>query len=177
MLFAKGGMIKMISRILSSICILALCFGVFVKFYGIIWGISLGYFKADWVILCISGPILLFAAIALFFELLDFKSRFFPKGIWIVLIWLDVFIYCVFMWLYVPISHGNDETTTVASVDSETGCHWDDNMDVILEIYTCQMDPDCKHLFKDMDSFYNEIGLESKKCLLDSLAKIPAANQ
>ena len=101
MLFAKGGMIKMISRILSSFCILALCFGVFLKFYGIIWGISLGYFEADWVILCVSGPMLLYAAIALFFELLNFKSRFFPKGVWIVLIWLDVFIYGIFLWFYV----------------------------------------------------------------------------
>lgn len=166
----------MISRILSSFCILALCFGVFVKFYGIIWGISLGYFKADWMRLCISGPILLFAAIALFFELLDFKSRFFPKGIWIVLIWLDVFIYCGFMWFCVPISHDNDKTATVASVESKTECHWDANMDVLLEIYTCQMNPNCKHLFKDMDSFNNAMGLENKKCLLDSLAKKPNSN-
>ena len=166
----------MISRILSSICILALCFGVFVKFYGIIWGISLGYFKADWVILCISGPILLYAAIALFFELLDFKSRFFPKGIWIVLIWLDVFIYCGFMWFCVPINHDNDKTAIVASATSKTECYWDANMDVILEIYTCQMDPNCKHLFKELKSFYDEISPESKKCLLDSLAKKTTAD-
>ena len=175
MLFAMGW-IKVISRILSSFCILALCFGVFVKFYGIIWGISLGYFKADWVILCVSGPMLLYAAIALFFELLDFKSRFFPKGLWIVLIWLDVFIYCGFMWFCVPINHDNDKTATVAGVESKTECHWDDNMDVILEIYTCQMDPNCKHLFKELKSFYDEISPESKKCLLDSLAKMPTAN-
>jgi hypothetical protein len=49
-------------------------------------------------------------------------------------------------------------------------------MDVILEIYTCQMDPNCKHLFKELKSFYDEISPESKKCLLDSLAKMPTAN-
>lgn len=166
----------MISRILSSICILALCFGVFVKFYGIIWGISLGYFKADWVILCISGPILLYAAIALFFELLNFKSRFFPKGLWIVLIWLDVFIYCAFFWYSNVSSFGNDKTAIVASATSKTECYWDANMDVILEIYTCQMDPNCKHLFKELKSFYDEISPESKKCLLDSLAKMPTSH-
>lgn len=166
----------MISRILSSICILALCFGVFVKFYGIIWGISLGYFKADWVILCISGPILLYAAIALFFELLNFKSRFFPKGLWIVLIWLDVFIYCAFFWYSNVSSFGNDKTAIVASATSKTECYWDANMDVILEIYTCQMDPNCKHLFKELKSFYDEISPESKKCLLDSLAKKTTAD-
>ena len=170
------GWIKVISRILSSFCILALCFGVFVKFYGIIWGISLGYFKADWVILCISGPILLYAAIALFFELLNFKSRFFPKGLWIVLIWLDVFIYCAFFWYSNVSSFGNDKTAIVASATSKTECYWDANMDVILEIYTCQMDPNCKHLFKELKSFYDEISPESKKCLLDSLAKMPTAN-
>ena len=179
MLFAKGGMIKVISkvlsRILSSFCILALCFGVFVKFYGIIWGISLGYFKADWVILCVSGPMLLYAAIALFFELLNFKSRFFPKGLWIVLIWLDIFINGIFLCFYV-FNHDYDKTATVAGVESKTECHWDDNMDVILEIYTCQMDPNCKHLFKELKSFYDEISPESKKCLLDSLAKMPTAN-
>ena len=167
----------MISRILSSMCILALCFGVFVKFDGIISGISLGYFKADWLILCISGPILLLAVIALFCELLDFKSRFFRKGLWVVLVWQDVFIYWIFLWFYLPINHTNDKTATVASVDSATECHWDANMDVLLEINTCQMDPGCKHLFKDVDSFYNAIGLESKKCLLDSLAKKSNANQ
>lgn len=170
------GTIKMISEILSFLCILALCLGVFVKFYGIIWGISLGYFKADWVILCISGPILLYAAIALFFEWLNFKSRFFPKGLWIVLIWLDVFIYCAFFWYSNVSSFGNDKTATVTSVESKTECHWDANMDVILEIYTCQMDPNCKHLFKELKSFYDEISPESKKCLLDSLAKMPTAN-
>ena len=167
------GGIKMFSEILSCVSILALCFGVFVKFYGIVSGISLGYFKADWVILCISGPTLLLAAMALFFELGDFSNRFFRKGLWVVLVWLDVFIYWIFLWFYLPINHDNDKTATVASVESKTECHWDANMDVLLEIYTCQMDPNCKHLFKDMDSFNNAMGLENKKCLLDSLAKKP----
>lgn len=166
----------MISEILSSFCILALCFGVFVKFDGIVSGISLGYFNADWVLLCISGPIVLLALIALFFEMAGYKNRYFPKGIWIVLIWLDVFIYCVFFGYNNSSNLGNDKTATVAGVESKTECYWDANMDVLLEIYTCQMDPNCKHLFKDMDSFNDAISQESRKCLLDSLAKMPTAN-
>ena len=106
---------------------------------------------------------------------MNFKSRFFPKGIWIVLIWLDVFINGIFLCFYV-FNHDYDKTATVAGVESKTECHWDDNMDVILEIYTCQMDPNCKHLFKELKSFYGEISPENKKCLLDSLAKMPTAN-
>ena len=166
----------MISEILSSFCILALCFGVFVKFDGIVSGISLGYFNADWVLLCISGPMLLYAAIALFFELLNFKSRFFPKGMWIVLVGLDVFIYCVFFGYNNSSNLGNDNNAIVVSATPNTECYWDANMDVLLEIYTCQMDPNCKHLFKDMDSFNDAISQESRKCLLDSLAQTPTSH-
>ena len=161
----------MISEILSSFCILALCFGVFVKFDGIVSGISLGYFNADWVLLCISGPIVLLALIALFFEMADYKNRYFPKGMWIVLVGLDVFIYCVFFGYNNSSNLGNDKTVIVASATSKTECYWDADMEVLLEIYTCQMDSNCKHLFKDMDSFNNAISPENRKCFLDSLAK------
>ena len=174
------GTIKMISEILSFLCILALCLGVFVKFDGIVSGISLGYFNSDWVFLCISGPIVLLAVIALFFELGNFKSRYFPKGMWIVLVGLDVFIYCAFFWYSNVSSFGNDKTAIVASATSKTECYWDANMDVILEIYTCQMDSNCKHMFKhrfkDMDDFNNAISQEQRECLLDSLAKTPTSH-
>ena len=167
----------MISEILSFLCILALCLGVFVKIDGIVSGISLGIFNSDWVFLCISGPIVLLAAIALFFELGNFKSRYFPKGMWIVLVGLDVFIYCAFLGFSNVSSFGNDKTAIVASASSKTECYWDANMDVILEIYTCQMDSGRKHSFihrfKDMDDFNNAISQDQRECLLDSLAKTP----
>ena len=171
----------MISEILSFLCILALCLGVFVKFDGIVSGISLGYFNSDWVFLCISGPIVLLAAIALFFELGNFKRRYCPKGLWLVLVGLDVFIYCVFLGYNNSSNLGDDKTAIVASATSKTECYWDANMDVILEIYTCQIDSSCKHMFKhrfkDMDDFNNAISQEQRECLLDSLAKMPTANQ
>ena len=105
-----------------------------------------------------------------------YKSRYFPKGKWIVLVGLDVFSYCVFFGYKNSSNLGDDKTAIVASATSKTECYWDANMDVILEIYTCQMDSNCKHLFKDMDSFNDAISQESRKCLLDSLAKMPTAN-
>ena len=100
---------------------------------------------------------------------------------WIVLVGLDVFIYCAFFWYSRLPNLGNDKTAIVASATSKTECYWDANMDVILEIYTCQMDSTCKHMFKhrfkDMDDFNNAISREQRECLLDSLAKMPTANQ
>ena len=174
------GTIKMISEILSFLCILALCLGVFVKFDGIVSGISLGVFNSYWVLLCISGPIVLLAAIALFFEMAGYKSRYFPKGMWIVLVGLDVFSYCVFFGYKNSSNLGDDKTAIVASATSKMECYWDANMDVILEFYTCQMDSNCKHMFKhrfkDMDDFNNAISREQRECLLDSLAKTPTSH-
>lgn len=82
----------MISKILSILCIFALCVDAVIEIQHFLLDASFDSFSLIWVMRCFVILLMIVSAVALFVETINVRVRFLPRKLWLVLVWLIVFV-------------------------------------------------------------------------------------
>ena len=162
------------SKVVPLLCALSLCFGAFVESQLISLDLSLNNYGSKLIVSCVTLPLICLAAISLFLDSINVRVRFLAKGLWLFLVWIIAAVNLI--GLFVPSGNGQSQKqTSIANADSTTsqlvGC-WDNDMDVLLEIYESQWARDSGKTLSDREDFYSSLSRYDSNCLLDSLLKI-----
>jgi hypothetical protein len=162
------------SKVVPLLCALSLCFGAFVESQLISLDISLNNYGSKLIVSCITLPLICFAAISLFLDSINVHNRFLARGLWLKLVWIIAAVNLI--GLFMPSRNGQSQKqTSTANADSTTsqrvGC-WDNDMDVLLDIYESQWARDSGKTLSDREDFYSSLSRYDSNCLLDSLLKI-----
>ena len=162
------------SKVVPLLCALSLCFGAFVESQLISLDLSLNNYGLKLIVSCVTLPLICLAAISLFLDSINVRVRFLAKGLWLFLVWIIAAVNLI--GLFVPSGNGQSQKqTSIANADSTTsqlvGC-WDNDMDVLLEIYESQWARDSGKTLSDRVDFYSSLSRYDSNCLLDSLLKI-----
>ena len=169
-----GGGLMMQSKVVPLLCALSLCFGAFVESQLISLDLSLNNYGSKLIVSCITLPLICFAAISLFLDSINVHNRFLARGLWLKLVWIIAAVNLI--GLFMPSRNGQSQKQTLtANADSTTsqrvGC-WDNDMDVLLDIYESQWARDSGKTLSDREDFYSGLSRYDSNCLLDSLLKI-----